>query len=81
MLLDFTLYYIVLAQKQAQRSIEENRIRSLGINTHTYGRLSMKNEARIYDGEKTVSGGNWTATSKTMKSEHFFTPYMKINSK
>ena len=42
----------------------------------------MKNEARIYDGEKTVSGGKTGQLhAKTTKSEHFFTPYMKINSK
>ena len=46
--------------------------------------LSSTKEARIYNGEKTISltsGAGKTTTYKRMKLEHFLTPYTQKNSK
>ena len=53
---------------------------------YLYGQLIHDKEARIYNGEKTVSSNKWCwekwiATCKKMKLEHSLTPYIKINSK
>ena len=54
------------------------------INVYTYGYLILTKEAKIYNGERTISLTCWenlTTTGKRMKLGHFLTPYTKINSK
>ena len=62
---------MVLAQRQKYRSMEQNR--SPEINPRTYGTLSLTKEARIYNGEKTISltsgAGKTGQPCKRMKLE------------
>ena len=86
---DFRLHYKDTVIKTVRywhkgRNIDQwNKIESPEINPHT---LSLTKEARLYNGEKTISltgsaGKTGQPLVKRMKLEHFLTPYTKLNSK
>ena len=80
-LIDFILYYKGRVIKTVlywhkNRNIDQwNKIEIPGINPCTYGHLTFDKGSRIFNREKTAS--SLSGAGKSMKLEHFVTPYTK----